>query len=370
MRVAELVDSLTLGGAERMAVNLSLGLRARGNQVTVVCLRKGGPLEQPLAEAGIEVATLGKGEGFRLATARALARLLRERAIDVVHTHNPLVHHYGVLAARMAGVPAVVSTVHGLNNLEKRGKGELLYLLTSLATDRIVSVCRMAQDFFRATLPLPKEKMRVIYNGIPLERFLRLPSRPAADDFVFGAVGRLVPIKDQRSLLLAFQQVAARYPRVRLEILGDGPMRAELEALRDELGLEGRARFCGASEDVTGFLAGLDVFVLSSRSEGLPMTLMEAMAAGVPVVATAVGGIPEFVEESGCGWLAPPANPEALARAMTAAIEAGDLTERGARGRAFAAERCSLEKMAADYESLFAGLLPASGPRRESQHGK
>jgi glycosyltransferase involved in cell wall biosynthesis len=370
MRIAELVNSLTLGGAERMVTNLSLGLAARGHQVTVICLRGAGPLEEPLRAAGIEVMALGKGEGFSCATASRLARLLKERRIEVVHTHNPLVHHYGVLAGRLAGVHGVVSTVHGLNNLEKRGKGELLYLAMSLWTSRIVSVCRMAEEFFRRTLPLPKNRMSVIYNGIPLEPFLRVAPRPPDGEFVFGAVGRLVPIKDHAGLLEAFREVAARHPRCRLEILGDGPLRRELEERRDRLGLAGRVEFRGASADAAAFLGRVDAFVLSSESEGLPMTLMEAMAAGLPTVATAVGGIPEFVEGARSGWLAPPRAPAALAAAMMAAVEADDRAERGARGREFALARCSLETMAMEYERLFAGLPPRAAIRPKEAHAR
>jgi glycosyltransferase involved in cell wall biosynthesis len=360
MLIVELVDSLQIGGTERMVVNLSLGLAARRHRVVVVCLRGSGPLEKPLQAAGIEVVALHKPEGVDFSTARRLTRLVKDRGVDVVHTHNPLVHHYGVIAARLASIP-VVSTVHGLNNLEKLGKSSLVYLATSPFTQRIVVVCGMAREFFLDRLPLPRKKFSVVYNGIPVEPFLQLPRKAPSGEFVFGTIGRLVPIKDHESLLNAFLRLSGKHPRCRLEILGDGPLRAELERRSETLGLSGRVFFRGANSDVRDFLTSLDAFVLSSKSEGLPMTILEAMAGGLPIVATAVGGIPEVVDGVGCGWTAPPCNPAALADAMELALLAPDLREKGQRGRAAAAAGFSLEKMSADYELLFQKCLEEQG---------
>jgi glycosyltransferase involved in cell wall biosynthesis len=365
MRIVELVDTLGVGGTEQMVSHLAKSLSARGHQTSVVCLRITGPLAQPLESTGIEVIALHKPEGFHFPTALKLARLLKERNVDVVHTHNPLVHHYGVIAGRLSRAGAVVNTLHGIGNLGRFGKAEAIFGISSFMTDRIVAVCRKAQDVFGENIAVPSRKLTLIYNGIPLHSFLEIPLRLPRREFVFGAVGRLVPVKDHGSLLKAFQIVVRRYPHCRLEILGDGVLRQSLLDTIRSCGLEHSATLRGASHDVAGFLAGIDVFAMCSLSEGLPLTVLEAMAAGLPVVSTAVGGIPELVEGSQCGWLCDPGRSDQLAEAMMLAVESADLRERGARARAYAAQHCSLAEMTNQYEGLFRKLLDRSACDRD-----
>jgi glycosyltransferase involved in cell wall biosynthesis len=367
MRIVELVDTLGVGGTEQMVSHLAKSLSVRGHQVSVVCLRVIGPLAHPLESAGVEVIALQKPEGFHFPTALKLARILKERSTNVVHTHNPLVHHYGVIAGRLARAGAVVNTLHGIGNLGKVGKAEVIFGISSFMTDRIVAVCRKAQDVFGKNIAVPRRKLTLIYNGIPLNSFLEIPLRTPRSKFVFGAVGRLVPVKDHATLLKAFQFVVRRYPHCRLEILGDGVLREPLLDTVRRLGLEQTATLRGASHDVAGFLAGTDAFVMCSLSEGLPLTVLEAMASGLPIISTAVGGIPELVEASQCGWLCDPGRPDRLAEAMMLAVESADLSERGARARTYAAQNCSLEEMTNQYECLFQKLLV--GPVRNAENG-
>jgi glycosyltransferase involved in cell wall biosynthesis len=225
----------------------------------------------------------------------------------------------------------------------------------------VVAVCRAAHDFFLKTTAIPHRKLTFIYNGIPLEKFLSLHPAPERPGFTFGTVGRLVPVKNHRSLLQAFSLVAHRMPGCRLEILGDGPLRQELETLSQHLGIAHLVLFHGSSLDVARFLSRLDAFVLCSDSEGLPLTLLEAMAAGLPVVATEVGGIPELVRDARCGWLCPVSDHGRLADAMLRVAESGERQEMGARGRASAIQSYSLEKMGAKYEHLFREILEMKG---------
>jgi glycosyltransferase involved in cell wall biosynthesis len=176
---------------------------------------------------------------------------------------------------------------------------------------------------------------------------------------LFGAVGRLTEVKDHRTLLKAFALVVRERPELRLELLGDGPLRAELAALCHELRLTGSVRLPGETIDVTGFLARTDVFVHSSITEALPMTLLEAMASGLPVAATAVGGVPEIVEGAGCGWLCPPSQPGRLAEIMLRAADSDQGAEMAARGRAFVTDRCSVEKMTREYAGIYGEALEA-----------
>jgi len=158
-------------------------------------------------------------------------------------------------------------------------------------------------------------------------------------------------------LLEAFCRVYRADPRCRLEILGDGELREDLEKHARVLGVGEAVCFRGFSRDIAGFLSRLDTFVMSSLSEGLPLTVLEAMAAGLPIVATSVGGVVRLVEDAGCGWLCPPAQPTALANAMRMAMDTKERVSMGEQGRVTVLRDYSLAKMTADYENLFAEIL-------------
>ena len=360
LRIVELVDSLAVGGTERMAVHLSRGLQARGHEVAVVCLRTPGPLAEPLHASGIRTLAFDKPEGLHWPTMTALRRFLAEFRPGVVHTHNPLVHHYGVFAGRRASVPLIVSTVHGIANIGASAKSDAIFAASCLFTDSIVAVCRMARDRFAAHPLLPSSKLRVVYNGIPLEPYLAIPPLPdplpapsTARPFVFGAVGRLVPVKDHATLLRAFSLLAAQHPHCRLEFLGGGALHGDLQRLAAGLGVAGRVVFHGERAETRDFYESIHAYVMSSLSEGLPMTLLEAMAAARPIVSTAVGGIPELVENAQAGWLCPPSNSEALTAALASALAAPDLAARGLRARQLVQQCGSLDAMVRGYEEIF-----------------
>ena len=357
MRITEVIDSLAIGGAERMMVDLTLNLAARGHSLDVVCLRQPGDLGRPLEAAGIRVTALQKPDGPDLSTLRSLSAHLRRNRTELVHTHNPLVHHYGLLAGRMAGT-AVVNTIHGLDNLEDgTGSHNFLYGLSCRMTDHVVAVCKMAYETFRAGRVIPGRRLEMISNGIHLERFLNSGPRARRSEFTIGVVGRLVPVKDHATLLRAMKLVISHQPGCRLEILGDGPARNELESLAAELGIQEHVVFRGFDTNVAGFLQELDLFVICSVSEALPLTLLEAMAAGLPVVGTEVGGIPDLIRDGACGWLCPPSDPVKLSEAILEAHASPARSEYGRRGQAFVNLEHSVETMTDRYERLFQNLL-------------
>ena len=357
MRITELVNSLDIGGAERMVSNLAQGLQERGHAVNVVCLRGAGALANVLRESGIEVCALEKGNGFSFKAARMLAGRLRLSRTDVIHTHNPLVHHYGVLSARLAGVPVAVNTFHGPGNLTGFGRAQMIFDASCLWSDRIVPCCEAVGTHLRHVTLVAQRKLTVIPNGIPLERFRAIRTRANDGDFVIGSVGRLVPVKDHQSLLEALALFCREEPRARLEILGDGPLRSSLEQTARDLGIGNKVVFHGWSLDVPGFLSRLDTFVLCSLSEGLPLTMVEAMAAGLPVVGTSVGAIPELVRAAKCGWLSSPGDPGQLAAALLESLRCDARAQWGLRGREYVMEHHTVESMASAYEQLFGELL-------------
>ena len=341
-----------------MVVGLSAGLQRLGHQVDVVCLRDLGepPVDlQPLFDGGVSVTALKKPEGIHPKTVRNLAEVARRRNIELIHTHNHLVHHYGAAGGLILHVP-VVNTLHGIDTLNMPVWASGIYLASCLASDRIVSVSQPVQAALRRKYPLPAGKLAVIENGIPLEEYCAIPARPAGSPVVFGTVGRLVEVKDHANLLRAFAALRRECQDVRLKILGVGPLETDLHALAESLGLAGAMEFCGFTRQPAAFYAGIDVFVLPSRSEGLPMTLLEAMASALPAVATAVGGIPDVLTAES-GWLCPPGDSAALAVRLKAALDA-DRPRMGLQAREIVLARYSQQSMVQAYARLYRALRP------------
>jgi glycosyltransferase involved in cell wall biosynthesis len=363
MRIVELVNSLEIGGAERMVADLARGLRRAGHDVHVAALRGRGPLAEVLDESGVEWHAFGKAEGFSFKTARALARYAGDRGADVIHTHNPLTHHYGAMAGRMAKTSVVASTFHGPGNLTGFGRTLLVFEASCLFSDCVVACCTSVEKHLRRVTRIARSRLTMIPNGIELDRFLNVAPVPRKGQLTFGAVGRLVAVKDQSSLIRAFAEASRVRPEARLEILGAGPLHAALVERARELSVADRVTFHGSSLDVASFLSRIDVFVLCSLSEGLPLTMLEAMAAGLPVVGTEVGEIPELVRGGSCGWLCAPSAPEQLARAMLEAAESERRAEMGQSGREYVVKRHSVDRMVTNYQELFKELLCASRER-------
>jgi glycosyltransferase involved in cell wall biosynthesis len=361
MRVAQLINSLDYGGAENVVADLARTQSLQGDAVRLVCMRGLGPQPVaigPLIASGVKFESLDKPDGLHFGTVWKLAAYLRKERIEVLHSHNHIVHHYAVAAGRLAGTPVILNTLHGTASLLNSARwSRSLFWASCFAGHRLVSVCPAVDAVVRAVSPLPARKLCVVDNGIDLTRFLSITPRAADATVTFGTVGRLDPVKDHATLLNAFAMLRARWPSVRLRILGDGPIRADLERLAHSLGIDDSVRFEGFSLDTARFFASIDAYVISSRSEGLPLTLLEAMSASLPIVATSVGGIPDVLRKAGNDRLAMPEDPTRLAAAMEKVLLLPDRTEVGRQNRRTAAEHYSAERMTADYRKLYAMLL-------------
>jgi glycosyltransferase involved in cell wall biosynthesis len=361
MRIAHLIDDLGCGGAEQVVVNLAASQARNGNIVWVVCLRDlGGQTVDllTLERAGVQIVPLHKPPGLHFGTLRRLYGFLKAQRIDILHAHNHLVQHYAAVSARLAGT-VCLNTLHGTASVQSSAAWtKALFWASCLLSKKVVSVCAGVEAVLKGAFHLPARKLSVVDNGIDLTAFLRISRIADRRPTTFGTIARLEAVKDHRTLLRAFGLLRRDHPYIRLRLLGDGSLRKELEGLAFELQVADAVSFEGFSLDTAGFLTGIDVYVISSRSEGLPLTLLEAMGAGLPIVATSVGEIPTIVSDSGCGWLCPPASPEALRDSMRAALVATDTQEIGAKGRKFAMARYSADRMAADYAQIYSNLLP------------
>jgi glycosyltransferase involved in cell wall biosynthesis len=366
MRIVQLIDDLSCGGAEQVVASLASCLSRRGHSVRVVCLRDVGPNPvdvSALLKDNVDIVTLEKPPGFHFVTLRKLRAYLKDQRIEVIHTHNHLVHHYGAVAARCVGTPVILNTLHGAASLQMSAwVAKALFGLSCLISDSVVSVCPQVHTILRETFRLPMKKLCVVDNGADLSRFLFIPRRPPGEVVTFGNIGRLEPIKDHKNLLVAFALLWKRHPNVQLRILGDGALRQELEQLARTLSIADDVHFEGFSLDTARFLSSIDVYAISSRSEGLPLTLLEAMGAALPIVSTAVGAIPDILGKAQCGWLCPPCDADELANSMEKALQAPNLSAIGAQSRKAVEEYYSIERMAQDYERLYEVFLSQQSP--------
>lgn len=357
MRIAHVVLELNVGGLERVVVDLARAQAAAGHTVHVFCLTERQALAAELRQGGVEVTVFNKASGFSAATLWSLARRMRNIAVDIVHSHNSVIHHYAVLAAKLAGAQ-VVNTQHGVSALARARRQRLIFRSTLPLTAAVVFVSEETRRAIVEELGIRAGRAAVIPNGIRTEHFTAAPAAPGERHprVRFGTVGRMVAVKDHATLLRAFARLAGRLPAAELHLLGCGELREATEQLTVELGLRNRVHFYPGGGDTRAFYSGLDVFVLSSETEGMPITVLEAMSAGLPVVSTRVGGVPEAAPEHEVAWYCPPKDPAALADAMYAAATSPELRRRGARARQLVLERYALSVMAQRYMDLYAAV--------------
>lgn len=363
--VVHIVRTLECGGLERLAVDLAIAQRNRGHGAAIYCVYKHEPELQGEAErAGVRVVQFNKGTGFSFRTLRKMAMQLRRDRTSVVHTHNGLVHTYGTLAGRLAGVGCIVNTAHGGNSgIDGRLNRNYRALLSW--TDAVVSVSGETAAQFAAERKRYRCKFHIIPNGIPVSKFVAQSAQPGSywPRIRIGTVARLAEVKDQATLIRAFHIVHETFPGAELHFLGDGPLKNNLELLANQLELGSSVTFHGQSPNVPEFLSGLDLFALSSLSEGLPIAVLEAMSAGLPIVSTRVGGTPEAAPEHEVAEYCPPGNPEALAQAIQSILRPQRLATMGQAAQAIAKRSFSIEARCDSYEALYQELLLKGYPR-------
>ena len=341
----------------RLAVDLARQQKAEGHEPSIYCTSHPGQFAHEAEAANVPVHAFGKTEGFSFRLIRDLVSRLAVDCPDVLHAHNALVLHYAIAAARLARVPVVVNTRHGGNgNWDPHC--ERIWRRSVRWIDSLVFVSEGVRDFYVTRDRLSRRTTSVIYNGIDVDKFTSRPAHPtsARPTFRIGSVGRLVPAKDHVTLIRSFAKVSAAIPTAELHILGDGPCRLAMSQTAESLGIAKRVSLHGASLDVPGFLSSLDLFVLSSIDEGLPISLMEALAAGLPVVSTRLPGFTELAPETVVAGYCTPGQPEALAEQILVAANRLDLPALG-RAASRWAQRFAIRDTWRAYQSVFeAGL--------------
>lgn len=321
IRIAHVISALGKGGMEFAVSRLALEQKKMGYPVHVICLREFGPTKEILEAGGVPVhlscfrSRLDPGSLFRL------RGLLQKLGVNVVQTHNYRPNVSGTVAAKMAGIPAIISTLRTINRWDTPRQFWMDRFLCFFR-DAIVCVSREVRDQYIEKIKCSPGKLHVIHNGIdpglllPLKKAEHLYTQYGLnkDNRHLISIARLVKIKDHSTLLKAQKKIIAEKNNVCLLILGDGPLKEELELQVKELGLVEHVRFLGHQDNIAEWLSISDISILSTHIEGFSSTVLESMAAGVPMIATGVGGNFEAIQDGITGFLIPHGDADHLAR--------------------------------------------------------
>lgn len=351
------------GGLERVVLSLVQEGMQLSQRVSVVCLERPGELAGEVERAGARVYSVDKRPGLRLGTVGRLRKLFEQIRPDVVHTHQIGALFYAGPAARRAGVPVVVHTEHGKHYENAPLRRRLMARWAARSAERFFCVSADIAASVRARRIAPASKIEVVANGIDTARYAQSSDACALrealgippDAPVVGTVGRLAEVKRQDVLLRAFARLRGA---CHLVLVGDGPMRPELERLAAELGIGNRVHFAGYQPAPERFFHVMNVFALTSRSEGMPLAVLEAWAAGVPVVASRVGGLPELIEEGVNGVMFEAGDDATLAVHLEQLLR--DLEQArvlGAAGQHTVRSRFDVSVMAQRYQQSYLHLL-------------
>ncbi|MFO7915388.1 MAG: glycosyltransferase [Candidatus Krumholzibacteriales bacterium] len=370
-RVLHIIYSLFRGGAERLIETTVRFSDPSLFQHSVCSLTEAGDMASSIERAGAEVHVMGKRGRFDLRVFLRLASLIRKGGFDLLHLHNMPGNLWGTAAssAALSSTP-IVRTEHGyLFHSRYPRFYEYLYVVLSARSRKIICVCDALRETLSDRFPSLKEKLITIRNGIPAEDFSGLPSKEECRRFfdlpsgpgLIGTAGRLSGEKNQAELIRAFRMVSEDLTGVNLAIMGEGEMKDDLTSAAEDMGLAGRIIFLPPSGEIDRFYGALDLFVLSSTSEGMPLTLLEAMACGLPVVAPAVGGIPEAAEDSLSGYLYPAGNEELLADRISGIISDPGMGKRmGERGREIVRREFNAGRFASEQDELYMRIIRES----------
>ena len=354
-------DTLAMGGTERQLTEIARGLEPSRWDVRVACLRAEGPLRARLEEAGLEPWSCGVGSLKSPALVGAiwkLAQYIRRHRIALVHSFDFYSNLYGVLAGRLARTGIIIASQRDLGNLRPPAQQRISRLMLRLA-HYVLANSEAAAAGMRQGGRVRPGHLVVVPNGVDTARFGSLEGAAAARRVrVFGTVTNLRPEKGLTDLVRAAALLRSRYPEIGLVIWGEGPLRAELEGLIGSLGLDHVVQLPGHAHDAERALSTMDAFILPSLSESCSNSLLEAMAAGLPVIASRTGGNPELVLDGSSGLLVRPGDPADLARAMA------HLMDNPAAATALAAQafqrariKFSLATMLAGIDALYVSAL-------------
>jgi glycosyltransferase involved in cell wall biosynthesis len=369
--VLHLITELNMGGAQQALFRLLSGLDHRQYRPTVACLYNGrGEVAQQIRHLGVRVVDVGMQPKWRLDAVWRLHRLMQQEKPVILHTWMIHANILGRIMGRLNRVPVVIIS-RRTQNLDGVGR-ELANRMLSGWSDATITVSECVRQVEIAQARTDPAKVITIHNGVEAERYrqidltvrdlIRRELKTPNEVLVIASVGRLHSVKGFAHLLAAMQSVHARFPEVHLWLIGDGELRTTLDAQAHKLGLDDVIVFAGTRLDVPEILTAVDIFTLTSHVEGMPNAILEAMAAGLPIVATQVGGVPEIVVDGETGLLVPPADEKALAQALLTLLEDASLRQHfGLAGRQRLLEQFDIAVTRQKTVDLYGRLLQEKG---------
>ncbi|QDT97300.1 glycosyltransferase [Gimesia aquarii] len=357
LRICHLSLTLCTGGLERLLVDFARYHNPEQFELEFIALGETGQPAEEIQNWGCPVIEYPLTAPGKLARINQLAYFLKVRNFDLLHTHNAYPHFYGSLAAYRAKIPAIIHTRHGRrfgNTLNER----IQFAVASRIADRVVPVSDDTGKRCKRIGWLPDSKITRIWNGIDVDRFV---FTGPTDDLTAVTVSRLSPEKDLLTMLEAVRIVVNSIPTFQLHIVGDGPERTVLEQKTAALQLESNVQFLGERNDVPSLLSQSGFYVSSSLTEGISLTLLEAMSVGLPIVATSVGGNPEIVQQPETGILVPSADATKLAEAVLQMCRQKECWQQmGQAARDRVEQHFNIQSMIKEYENLYLETLASS----------
>jgi len=362
--ICHVIYALDIGGLESVMVNLINGLSPKKYRHMIVCLTTSSKFQTRINRDDVDIVSLHKKKGHGISHYFSFYRLLKKTNPDIVHTYNIAALEMSFIAL-IAGVRGRIHAEHGRDASDPDGmnwKYNVFRKINRLWVDRWVPVSTDLYAWLTTFIGVSQEKVTLIHNGVDTEQFRPAKKNNVARKYTVATVGRLDPVKNQSVLIDAVSNVIEsnldKIPSMQLLIVGDGSLKHELEAKIIQLGLESVVSLVGARDDINQILNEVDIFVLPSIAEGIPMTVLEAMATELPVIATKVGGLPELVETGVTGVLIPNGDVGKLAAAIQSYYENPRIgLEQGKRAREKVIDSFSLSAMVLNYMNLYDDVL-------------
>ena len=326
MKIMQVIPYFCFGGAETMCENLTYALSSLGHEVTVVSLYQDRtPISQRMEAAGVKILYLDKKLGLDLSMVPKLMKIMRQEKPDVVHTHLDVIK-YAVAAAKLSGVKHCVHTVHNVAHQEAEGRLQKIVntVYFKLGWSVPVALSPEVRRTIASFYGLKEEKVPMVYNGVDLGKCTPKEDYRLSEPACLLHIGRFNDQKNHAGLLEAFSLVLKRHPNCCLKLIGDGDLREAVERQAETLSIRDKVLFLGSQSNVHPFLQEADLFLLPSKFEGMPMTIIEAMGTGLPIVATAVGGVPDMLRDQESGLLVS-CEPEKIADAVCKLLDSEDL---------------------------------------------
>lgn len=362
VKIMQVTWSLVAGGAEIYALTIARNLAPTHYATELCALDQGGALEAEIKRLGISYRVMNRRQGIDLRLIWRLYRFFARERPGIIHTHHFNQLFYSFIGARMTGA-RIVHTEHSLEAYEGRRKMRLALRLLSIFCRKVVAIGSESETFMRERVGIPERKLTVIRAGIDLKAFNESKAEARAalglssKDRVVAIVARLYPEKNHQLLLAAFAEVCEHVANARLLVVGEGTERAAIQEEIKRLRLEDHVKMLGVRRDVARILAATDVFALSSTREGLPIVVLEAMAAARAVVATAVGDLPSIINDRETGIIVPPGDAHAMASALIELLNDESLAMRVGEAARSSVQAYGLETMISRYQNLYEEVL-------------